>query len=85
MSRVFVHIDKLVLRGVDRRDADSITAAIEQHLQRHLAQPGTAQHVAERGNRGRVLTQPVQRSTDQSLGDGVGNSVAASVGAGVPR
>lgn len=37
MPRIFLSIDKLVLRGVDRADAAAVTGALQEELQRLLA------------------------------------------------
>lgn len=41
MTRIVLHIDRLVLRGIDRADAPAVTAALRDELQRRLAVSGT--------------------------------------------
>ena len=36
-QRIVLHIDRLVLRGIDRADAGAVSAAIQAELQRLVA------------------------------------------------
>ena len=49
MKRVVVHIDRLVLRGVDLADAATICASLQRDLRRLLAQPGAEAALIGRG------------------------------------
>lgn len=40
MKRIVLHIDRLVLRGVDRHDADAVARALHAALQAWLVKPG---------------------------------------------
>lgn len=76
MTRIVVHIDRLVLRGVDRADAAAVTAAIHTELERLLARPGAAQGLAGTAGRSRVRTAPVR------LGHGHSANVLGRAAAG---
>lgn len=54
MTRVVVHIDKLILRGIDRADARAISAGIETQLKQLLGAPTLATSLTEVGDRRRV-------------------------------
>jgi hypothetical protein len=54
MTRVVLHIDKLILRGIERADAPAIAAAIEAQLEQSLGAPGMANSLGELGNRRQV-------------------------------
>lgn len=36
MTRIVLHIDRLVLRGIDQADADAVTQALRDELRRQL-------------------------------------------------
>lgn len=82
MSRIVVHIDKLVLHGIDRADAKALTAGVQAELQRLLAEPGTAAVVAAGGDRARVTTPPTQLASGTSATT-MGKHLAASIASGV--
>ena len=42
MTRIVLHIDRLVLRGVERGDAGALAAALRGALQEQLADPAAA-------------------------------------------
>ena len=42
MNRVVLHIDRLVLRGIDPADASTLAAALHDALAQQLAMPGAA-------------------------------------------
>ena len=41
MSRIVLHIDRLVLRGIEPGDAEAFSAALQAELQRQLSAGGT--------------------------------------------
>lgn len=51
MSRLVLHIDRLVLRGIDPNDADALAAALQDELQRQLDVPGALDQLAGLGTR----------------------------------
>jgi hypothetical protein len=54
MMRVHIHVDRLVLHGVDYADRHSAVAAIERELTGRLGQPGAAEQLAGLGHRDRL-------------------------------
>lgn len=62
MRRIVLHIDRLVLRGIDHADAGAVRAALEAELRRRLAAPGTREALARppaaRVDAGRVRLPP---------------------------
>lgn len=60
MTRVIVHIDRLVLRGVDRADAAGLARSLEAEMQRLMTTPGVAQGLAAQGDTPRVRAGRVQ-------------------------
>lgn len=74
MTRLFIHIDKLVLRGVARHDAQSLSTAIHDELRRLLATPLPAG--VERPDH--PLRMPAG-SDAASLGRGVAGRIAREV------
>lgn len=66
MTRVVVHIDSLILRGIDPADAPALSAGIEAQLQQLLGEPGRATRLAAAGNRRRVDAGVVDSSNAKS-------------------
>jgi len=54
MTRVVMHIDKLVLRGIDRADARAISVGIETQLKQLLGGSMLPTSLAEVGDRRRI-------------------------------
>ena len=50
MSRVIVHVEALVLRGVRHEDRHAVSAGIQQELSRLLASPGADTRLAQLGD-----------------------------------
>jgi hypothetical protein len=50
MKRLVIHIDRLVMKGLRREDASSITENLREHLTRELAAPETLQRILARGD-----------------------------------
>ena len=78
MTRVVLHIDRLVLRGVDAGDARAVASALRAELGQLLRADGGAALVAQ-GNRavlraGRVTL--AQGTTGQALGQAVAAHIA---------
>ena len=79
MPRIVLHIDRLVLRGVDRADAAAVSDALQAALRVQLAAQGIAALAAHaavpRLRAGRV---PVpQGGGGAALGQAVGTRIAA--------
>jgi hypothetical protein len=77
--KVIVHIDKLVLRGVEHAHAEQISANIESQLHHLLAAPGVAGDIATLGNHGRIKTQPVQANNREQLATRVAQRMVDSM------
>lgn len=58
MTRVVLHIDRLVLRGVDRHDADAVSTALRRALQCWLSQPHAAATLAARNGQAVLRVRP---------------------------
>ena len=63
MSRVVVHIERLVLKGGRPGDGDALARGLEQELARLLAEPGAAAGFAARGDRDRLTLDLGQGGT----------------------
>ncbi|AGA89624.1 hypothetical protein Thimo_0785 [Thioflavicoccus mobilis 8321] len=64
MTRLVLHIDRLVLRGVDPGDAEALAAGLRAGLARQLAEPGAAQAL------GGTASRPVVRADQVRLAPG---------------
>ena len=77
MSRIVLHIDRLVLRGIGDGDARAFAAGLERELRRQLASQGGTS-LAAGGDRDRVrvprLTVP-SRQPPASMGRAVAGAV----------
>ncbi|MBT0959888.1 hypothetical protein [Denitromonas iodatirespirans] len=78
MTRVVVHIDTLVLTGIDRHDAAAVSAGVQAELQRRLALPGAAVSLAEGGDRHRIRAGAVPVAPGSGA-RGIGHAVAAGI------
>ena len=54
MTRLVLHIDNLMLRGIARGDAEAFSEALQQELQRVLADRGQLRPIIEGGDRARL-------------------------------
>ena len=82
MSRVFVHIDRLVLRGFPTEDRQAIAAGLQAELaetwSRRRPTPGTGEN----------LTRLLPGAVNVPYGappEAIGASVARSIDAGLPK
>lgn len=81
MTRVVLHIDRLVLRGVERHDAEAVATALHGALQRWLAQPGAAAALTGRDGQAvlRVRSMPLPAGADATrLAQAVVAGIAAA-------
>jgi hypothetical protein len=74
--RIVLHIDRLVLRGVDRADAAALSAAIQAELQRRLAGPDSARTLVSDGDRNRINAGSVRIAHGQATGQAAGRAIA---------
>lgn len=82
MTRIVLHIDRLVLRGIAPKDARAVSAGVRAELQRLLGEPGAAAALAAGGDRFRVRTAPTPLASDTSAA-ATGRRIAASIVNGV--
>ncbi|MDN3556275.1 hypothetical protein [Halomonas maura] len=77
MTRLVLHIDRLVLRGIDPDDAEAISAGLQAELQRRLAAPAAVDALVEGGDRARLRIQPhVVGQAPASGGRALGSAIA---------
>jgi hypothetical protein len=85
MSPIHVHIDRIVLRGVDPADRDALVSGLKSELARVLAHPEAAASYAV------TRRTPVMRLGQIAMEPGLGgarkfgNSVARAIGKGMAR
>ncbi len=78
MNRVVLHIDTLVVRGMDRTDAATLQASLQAELQKLLTQPDAARGLAIAGHRARVTVAPArypQATGSQAIGQWIARSI----------
>ncbi|PMR66878.1 hypothetical protein [Halomonas heilongjiangensis] len=78
MTRLVIHIDKLVLRGIDRSDAAAVAAGVQAELQRLLAEPGAASALIEGGDRSRLKAGAIQQAPATG-GRALGRAIAGGI------
>ncbi|QID17619.1 hypothetical protein G3580_08160 [Nitrogeniibacter mangrovi] len=81
MTRIVIHIDALVLQGIDRRDADAVAAGVRAELARRLADPAAANTLGtdtRRVDAGRV-------HTGTTAGRSLGGALAGPILRGLAR
>ena len=81
MTRIVLHIDRLVLRGIDRSDAAAVTACIQAEVQRLLSTSDTAQAIARAGSRHRVSgkVRVAAASGTRALGTAVAGRIVQGI------
>lgn len=68
MKRVYVHIDRLVLRGLDGLDRGGFADGLRAEVEKQLGRPESAAALARQGNLGRVrLPGLVVNETDKPV------------------
>jgi hypothetical protein len=78
MTRVVVHIDKLMLRGIDRAKAAVVSAQIQAQLKRSFTAPGSADAIAVAGDSRRIVLnhpQPVKALSGAAIGDSIASCI----------
>lgn len=87
MKTIVLHIDRLVLRGVDRHDAAAVSGALQAELQRLLGADGTGTLATQASvhalQAGRV--QLPQGADAPTLGHAVAARIAGAPGAAPQR
>jgi hypothetical protein len=77
MSRIVLHIDRLVLRGIAPAEIEAFTAALRQELQSQLATPGMAETLSNVGHQARMKAGEVH--SPKSSSEGLGQTVARRI------
>jgi hypothetical protein len=81
MSRIVLHIDRLVLRGIEPGDTDAFSTALQAELQRQLAMTGMAETLRGIGQPARIKVGEVRSA--KSGHEGLGQAVAQSIASGL--
>jgi hypothetical protein len=78
MSRIVLHIDRLVLRGLSAEQAKAFRKALVEDLSRRLARPGMAASLRGQPGRRKVRTDPVAVASEEpaDLASAVGRRLA---------
>jgi hypothetical protein len=82
MSRVVVHIDRLVLSGFRHADRDAVAAGVQQELQRAFANREVLARVRATGNIATVRVRGVEiapRSSPRQVGETVARGIGREV------
>lgn len=85
MTRVVVHIDKLILRGIDRADAAALSKGLQAELRDLLSEQGLTSLISRQGNIPRVKVEPLSHEAGTAahqLGSGIGRRVVNGISAG---
>ena len=85
MTRVIVHIDKLILRGIDRADAAALSKGMQAELRGLLGESGLESLISRQGSIPRLKIEPLQHqagTTAHQLGSGIGRRVVSGISAG---
>jgi len=82
MTRLVLHIDHLVLRGLQSGDTRELSLAVQAELSRLLAQPGTAAALANGGDRARIRV-PAMRLPAMADSQSLGHAIAGSLDGGL--
>lgn len=83
MTRLVLHVDRLVLRGIDGADPRALAAGLQAELQQLLSAPGAVQALVATGDQARVRGAPVPVPRD--AGRQAGQAIATSIAKGVAR
>ena len=78
MTRVVLHIDRLVLNGFAEADRQAIAQGLREQLSEILMQPGVARHWVEGGSRARLKVAGVPLEAGAPA-DGIGAQVAQGI------
>lgn len=81
MSRVVLHIDRLVLRGISPAEIEAFAAALQQELQRQLAIPGMAETLSRVSHQARIKVGEAHclKSGSEGLGQAAARRIASGL------
>jgi hypothetical protein len=78
MTRVVLHIDRLVLTGFPQQDRQALAEGLRQELGRLFAEPDVARQLVARGNAGQLKVGGVRVSPTTTPAN-VGNQAARGI------
>ncbi|MCB1894522.1 MAG: hypothetical protein H6945_08295 [Zoogloeaceae bacterium] len=80
MTRIVLHIDRLLLRGIDRNDAAAVAAGVEAELRRLLSTSVT--DLSQQPDRRRIDAGRVDTGGDRGerFGAGLAGAIVRSIG-----
>jgi hypothetical protein len=84
MTRVVLHIDRLVLNGLQRGDASAIAAGLQRELQARLAGSDARAALARQGNVGRLNVGEVRLAPNAGASS-LGKALAGGIVRGGQR
>ncbi len=79
MSRIVIHIDRLLLRGFRRTDRHAIADGLRTELAQYFAEPGAAHMLAARGDQSYLKPGTLRigsRATPARVGVQAGRAIA---------
>jgi hypothetical protein len=82
MTRVVIHIDRLVLKGIRREDRQRFAEGLGEELRGLLAEPGGYEDLMSRGGVSRLEVGTVRTDSQATPGQ-VGTLVAHSIARGI--
>jgi hypothetical protein len=82
MTRIVLHVDRLLLRGVRSEDRAAIADALRGGLAQQFSRPDAAAQLSERGDVERVHA-PIVRVPANATPALIGRAVARGIGRGV--
>jgi len=82
VTRVFVHIERVVLRGAGAAERDALATGLRDELTRVLAAPEAVGRLAAIGNVARLRVDPVSGTKDAGhTGAAVARGIGRALGA----
>lgn len=73
MSRIVIHIDRLVLNGIDPGDADALGAGLREALARSLGEQANLATLMSHGGTSRLRLDPITAgATPEATGQRIG-------------
>lgn len=80
MTRIVVHIDRIVLTGLDADFGDAFRAALEHALVEQLNQPGVASALSEQPRRARLSAPATPARDARATADAVTRVLVTGAG-----
>lgn len=77
MTRIVLHIDRLVLRGIDSADAEALSTGVQQALSQSLRETANIAALLAQDRTARVSVGQVQTgATPEATGQRIGERIA---------